>query len=625
MLRAWQPLVLGLVAAACQPPPPQPEPPPPEAIEAARKIVSRLDYIAADYPPTVEDGEVVDAAEYAEQLKAIAQIREQLAVLSGVDPERATADKAGVDVVESRIREKAPGQQVAALALEVSGEVLARRDLILAPVVVPDRERARALFRENCVKCHGPTGAGDGPQRDELAIKPRNLTAPEVAETLSLRRVFNALTDGLVEAEMPSFELLSVDDRWSLAAYVLTLRFVGPDGGEAGSAPADLPGRVALANQTNAELAASLGAAGLAHARTAQAFTPRRGPLSPIAAAVAMAVVKHREGKRPEASDHLDAAIAEVLAPLRPGLLAREPAIAWQLETELCALRAAMADGAGREIEQRAHAVLERIEPAEAELAGLAPIALAGVAGLAGLGWIVVVILAGAAAARASGFRRVGRAVHLGWAVAAMAGTATLLISGPEVELASASQRHLLVAVLRVLAAIAAGVTALALARRLAVPVQRPADTGSTPWWLAMLVFAIGYGGVLDVAAHLGRIAAATGASELGLLVAAAVVVGAVAALLRVVAEARRRIGEAPLFGVAAAGALIAAIALVGQAGRSLLDAGIIEPAVEVGRRFDPLALYPSALTSGAQLATAALIAGGLVFLLISRRAGAAS
>jgi len=32
-----------------------------------------------------------------------------------------------------------------------------------------------ALYRQNCVVCHGPTGAGDGAQASELPVPPANL------------------------------------------------------------------------------------------------------------------------------------------------------------------------------------------------------------------------------------------------------------------------------------------------------------------------------------------------------------------------------------------------------------------------------------------------------------------
>jgi cytochrome c551/c552 len=38
-----------------------------------------------------------------------------------------------------------------------------------------ERQRAYQIWNERCVNCHGPTGAGDGPQARTLAVQPRRL------------------------------------------------------------------------------------------------------------------------------------------------------------------------------------------------------------------------------------------------------------------------------------------------------------------------------------------------------------------------------------------------------------------------------------------------------------------
>ena len=61
-LLAWLPaLLLGPVMALCSTPTLA------EAPAEATKALHLLDYIGADYPPTVRDGKVVDDGEYREQ------------------------------------------------------------------------------------------------------------------------------------------------------------------------------------------------------------------------------------------------------------------------------------------------------------------------------------------------------------------------------------------------------------------------------------------------------------------------------------------------------------------------------------------------------------------------------
>jgi hypothetical protein len=78
------------------------------------------------------------------------------------------------------------------------------------------------LFRINCVHCHGPSGAGDGPVAGYLEELPANLQAPRVRR-LSVEDLYRILTEG--KDAMPSFRgELSADERWQLAKYIKEMR-----------------------------------------------------------------------------------------------------------------------------------------------------------------------------------------------------------------------------------------------------------------------------------------------------------------------------------------------------------------------------------------------------------------
>lgn len=619
-LAACLALCLAVLAAACRPET-APAPPAPATFDAARKIASRLTYVGARYPAAVQGGKVAEAAEYRQQVALLEQAEAAAAELPD-DGRRADISRR-LDAVAGAVRRRAAAAEVTGPAKELAAAALERYRVALAPLATPDRERARSLFRDTCAKCHGERGAGDGPQALELAIKPRSLTAPEVMEEMSPVRVFNTLTDGVGDASMPAFDLLAARDRWALASFVMTLRFAGPDGGDEGELPpgAAPPSRAALASSTDRELRQALGGPGLAWARTHLAFAPPSGPLAPAYTGLADAVAAQGEGKRPAAEDHLDAAISEVLAPLRAGLLLGEWRRAWRLEDELYQLRAEIPEGAATSVTQRALAAAGELDKAEATLAGVRPMAMAGVAALASLGWIVVLLLTGAVAARANGMQRVGRAIHIGWILAVVAGAGTLLASKGGVDLAAASQRHQVVAVLKFAGAAAALVAAVAILRRLAAPIPRPdLDPERTPWWLATAAFAISYGGTTEAAHQLARIAETTGSSRPALLAAAALAAGGLAAALRIAAELRRRTGTASLLGVSALLAVLCAVALVGHGTHALLDGGTLTASRALSYRFDPLGIYPYGATAVAQLAVASLAAAAAVVAIATRR-----
>jgi len=88
-------------------------------------------------------------------------------------------------------------------------------------------ENGARVFAENCVRCHGISGAGDG----ELVLSGQikeipNFTDPLTTQDLSLQEWFDTITNGRLEALMPPWkDSLSAEDRWAVALYTYTLSY----------------------------------------------------------------------------------------------------------------------------------------------------------------------------------------------------------------------------------------------------------------------------------------------------------------------------------------------------------------------------------------------------------------
>ncbi len=100
----------------------------------------------------------------------------------------------------------------------------------VAPVSViqpADLAAGARIYAENCTRCHGINGAGDG----ELAlsgevVNPGNFTDPTSARSQTPQDWFHTITNGRLEQLMPPWaDALSEQERWDVALYTYTLHY----------------------------------------------------------------------------------------------------------------------------------------------------------------------------------------------------------------------------------------------------------------------------------------------------------------------------------------------------------------------------------------------------------------
>ena len=119
-----------------------------------------LSYLAADYPPTVAGGKIVDPSEYQEQVEFVGNLQALVLTLP-MRPERAELERG---------RQPAPGHR-AALAGKGRGPPGAQPRGTgggylpggADPRDHPDPSRAAPIYAQQCAICHGDAGKGDGP------------------------------------------------------------------------------------------------------------------------------------------------------------------------------------------------------------------------------------------------------------------------------------------------------------------------------------------------------------------------------------------------------------------------------------------------------------------------------
>ena len=80
-------------------------------------------------------------------------------------------------------------------------------------------EAARPLYNENCERCHGVTGKGNGPESARQYPAPSDLTDAKRMNALTDGAIFYQISEG--RRPMPSFKKrMTEDQRWQLVLFI---------------------------------------------------------------------------------------------------------------------------------------------------------------------------------------------------------------------------------------------------------------------------------------------------------------------------------------------------------------------------------------------------------------------
>ena len=204
--------------------------------EVAHRAVGVFEYIGADYPAAIRDGEVIDEFEYEEMKTLVDDVR----VLVGEKADEAL--QTNLDKLEDAIDERAPRNRVATLARSAEQRVVRSWEIALHPESAPDFEQGRRLYAQHCTSCHGEAGRADVPQAEAMKPSPTDFRDLSRRKNLSPYRVFNTTRFGIEGTPMSAFDTLDAAERWDLAFYVTALAH-GPSGRSetAPSRPSFLP------------------------------------------------------------------------------------------------------------------------------------------------------------------------------------------------------------------------------------------------------------------------------------------------------------------------------------------------------------------------------------------------
>ena len=420
------------------------------AADEPRRLVAVVDYVAGDYRNAVRAGAVANPDEYREMVEFATRALDLAGQLRAAEKRDRAGVEASLNELASEIRKKGDDKVVSELARRIKEKLLAAYNIVPYPRGFPTLKAGRILYVENCAACHGESGRGDGPSRETMKPKappPANFTDPEIMASLSPFKVFNIVSFGVEGTAMADFSALSEEERWQVAFYIFSLRFIPNEaaGGKtllaARPTLAALSGLKALSTESDGELLAKLserssnksdGAQILAYLRRGLLEEGARDPLIAARTLLREAADLHTRGDRERAYQKAVDAYLDGFELVEPQLFAKDLSLGREIEAGMGRFRNALKQGESAAAVDALYQEIDRgLAQAQQLLEGGEP-----------LGWsylflnaMLIILREGLeaslilaailAALKVAGERSATRCIHLGWIFALLAGFAT--------------------------------------------------------------------------------------------------------------------------------------------------------------------------------------------------------
>ena len=188
----------------------------------AKRLSSIVSVAVEEYAKGIDaDGRLVSATELDEAAGFLRDAKEvaQRLTSPNVDVIRLLLDS----LVAAADRHAKPAQ-LAALNKKL-GAALGTDGALDLPTRAVDLARGRAIYEQNCVQCHGATGAGDGPRSKETNTPPPAIGAAATMHGVTPAFAYRVVSVGIPNTMMASWApVLSTDERWAVVQYVASLR-----------------------------------------------------------------------------------------------------------------------------------------------------------------------------------------------------------------------------------------------------------------------------------------------------------------------------------------------------------------------------------------------------------------
>lgn len=190
----------------------------------ARTLITLLDYIAKDYDGAVDGGQIINDAEY-EEISDFVQIcityHENL--IPQVNNQSFTALSVNLQKLKQLIESKSTQELIETQTKKIKGSVLSLGLLKMIPDKWPVLKTGMMIYEQKCQSCHGENGGGDGILAAGLDPSPTDFLDAGTLKNLTPIQAYNVAKLGLTGTAMRSFSELSDADLWNVSFYILAL------------------------------------------------------------------------------------------------------------------------------------------------------------------------------------------------------------------------------------------------------------------------------------------------------------------------------------------------------------------------------------------------------------------
>jgi len=188
----------------------------------ARRVANIVGVAVEEYGKAVDEhGRLISATEFQEATDFLTDAKLVAERLAGA---RAATARQVLDSLTVAVAAKRPPSEVEALNKRFA-LALGDEGALEMPRAALDLAKGKRIYEQNCATCHGMSGLGDGPGARSMTPAPPALAADSVGGTISPATIFRVVSVGIRGTPMSGWaNTLNVDERWSVVAYVTSLR-----------------------------------------------------------------------------------------------------------------------------------------------------------------------------------------------------------------------------------------------------------------------------------------------------------------------------------------------------------------------------------------------------------------